>query len=366
MVRSAAAVLAVLIIPSFALAQEPQGTHAVVKEDTLWDLAQRYYSNPFEWRVIWEANRGVVEDPNWIYPAEVLVIPGLPGVVAPFVDPMVDDPGDPTSDEPETEEEVGGVPIDLVPFGLRQARPTDQTRTMFYNDTASARITLEERRVILYVPVSADLVYSAPSLIGLEGDPISSGSVSGFADRGARASSIRAFDQVLITMPSPARVGAQLQLYRVERTIEDVGQVVVPTGVVTVSTIGNGSVVGIVTKEYDRIQPGDLVRPLPTYAGEAGVYAEDVAGGSEAMLMGFAGNQVIADVGHIAFLDLGSDDGIKIGDEFVLYGDAIPTARDGSLQVVGVTETTASARVLSMADNVFHQGVVVRLVKKMR
>ena len=41
MVRSAAAVLAVLIIPSFAQAQEPQGTHTVVDGNTLWDLAQR-------------------------------------------------------------------------------------------------------------------------------------------------------------------------------------------------------------------------------------------------------------------------------------------------------------------------------------
>ena len=53
-------------------------------------------------------------------------------------------------------------------------------------------------------------------------------------------------------------------------------------------------------------------------------------------------------------------------DEFVLFGRSIPTARDGRLQVVGVTETMAAARVLSMADNVFRQGVVVRLTKKMR
>ena len=84
------------------------------------------------------------------------------------------------------------------------------------------------------------------------------------------------------------------------------------------------------------------------------------------MIIGFAGRQVLTDIGHVAFLDLGSDDGIKIGDEFVLYGEAVPTNQDGALQVIGVTETTASARVLSMADNVFRQGVVVRLAKKMR
>jgi hypothetical protein len=62
MVRSAAAILALLILPSFAQGQEPVGTHTVVGDDTLWDLAQLYYGNPFEWRVILEANRDSIND----------------------------------------------------------------------------------------------------------------------------------------------------------------------------------------------------------------------------------------------------------------------------------------------------------------
>lgn len=368
MVRSAAALVAVLILPGFVVAQEPQGTHTVVDHDTLWDLAQRYYSNPFEWRVIWEANREVVEDPNLIYPAEMLVIPGLPGDEIPVEDPTTGDPftpfEDPLGDNPEPD--LGGIPVDLIPFGLRQARPTDQARTIFYNDTARARVTVEEARSAVYVPVSSDAVYSAPWMIGLEDDPESSGYVEGFADRGARGSTMRMFDQVIISMPSPVRVGARLQLYRVDHVIKDVGQVIIPTGVVTVSTIGDGGVVGIITKEYDRLTHGDLVRPLPAYSPEPGVYAQEVSGGSEAMVMGFAGTHVLTNIGHVAFLDLGTDDGITIGDEFILWGDAVPTDRDGSLQVIGVTGTMAAARVLSMSDNVFRQGVVVRLAKKMR
>jgi hypothetical protein len=365
MVCSAAAVIAVLVLPSFAFAQDSQGTHTVVKDDTLWGLAQRYYSNPSEWRMIWEVNRAFVEDPNWIYPAELIVIPGLPG------DPDTENPTDPAEGDPaeagdDPGPDVQGVPIDLIPFELRQARPADQARTIFYDDTETERATLAEAREVQYLPVSSDAVYSAPWLIGLEGDPESDGYIAGFAERGARASSIRSFDQVSISMPGPARVGARLQLYRVDRVIEDVGQVVVPTGVVAVSTLGDGEVAGVVTKEYDRIQLGDLVRPLPSYAPQTGIYAQEVPGGSEAMVMGFAGNDVLTDIGHIAFLDLGSDDGVVIGDEFILYGDAIPTAMDGSLQVIGVTGTMAAARVLSMADNVFRQGVVVRLAKKMR
>lgn len=360
MVRSAAAVVAVLILPTFALGQQPQGTHTVVDDDTLWDLAQRYYSNPFEWRVIWNANTDVVEDPNWIYPDEVLVIPGLPGQA-----PAEDEPIQPIETEPEPETEVSP---DLVPFGLRAARPVvEGSRTIFYegeDEEEGSMVSGPAARE--YAPVSSDLVYSAPWMIGLGEEPERSGQITGFADRGASASSIRSFDRVRVAMDSPARVGAHLQLFRKDRTIESVGEVVVPTGVATVVFIGNGEVVAQVVKEYHRIQPGDLVRPLPTFVEQEGVYAQEVSGGSEAMIMGFAGDHVLTDIGHVAFLDLGSDDGIVIGDEFVLYGDAVPTAREGSLQVIGVTDTMAAARVLSMTDNVFRQGVVVRLAKKMR
>lgn len=362
MVRSAAAMLAVLILPSFALAQEPQGTHTVVKDDTLWDLSQRYYSDPFEWRVIWNANREVVEDPNLIYPEEVLVIPGLPA------DRTAEAPQpEPESEEPTAEADVDAVPEDLIPFGLRQARPvTEGARTIFYRGSETEATGMSGAGEAEYVAVPSDVVYSAPWLVRAPDDPGGDGFIAGFAERGARASTIRSFNLIRIEMPSPARVGAHLQLFRVDRTIPNVGQVVVPTGVATVSVIGDGEVVARVAKEYARIQPGDLVRALPTYSAERGEYPEPVSGGSEAMIMGFAGTHVLADIGHVAFLDLGSDDGITIGDEFILYGEAIPSRAEGRLQVIRTTETMASARVLGMKDNVFDQGVVVRLARKMR
>jgi nucleoid-associated protein YgaU len=377
MVRSAAAVLAVLILPTFALAQaptqaapsqqEPVGTHTVVGDDTLWDLAQFYYQNPFEWRVIWEANRDSIADPNLIFPSEVFVIPGLPGTAT------AQGPTQPDSamvvglpeTEPEDIEAVGTDGADLVQFGFRQARPAQQVRSIFWADTASTGEPAAGARAGSFYAVTRDAVYSAPWVVPFETEPEHSGVIDGFAFEGARASTIRSFDRVRMTMPSPARVGAELQIFRVVRTIESVGQVVIPTGVLTVSAIVSDGVIGVVTKEYQRIQPGDYVRPAPSYTLERGVTAQAISGGSEAMIMGFAGRQVLNDLGHIAFLDLGSDDGVTVGDEFVLYGEATADSPRGVLQVVGTTETMSSARITFMTDNVFRQGVIVRLVRKM-
>lgn len=358
MVRSAAALVAVLILPSFALGQVPQGTHTVVDDDTLWDLAIRYYDSPWEWRTIFEANRDVVEDPHWIFPAEVLVIPGLPGTAAQPVE---------TTPEPMDEPVADDVPTDLVPFGLRPARPISEgARTIFYTDEQQERAEAMASENRDFVTVSSDGVYSAPWLLRQDAEPRSSGVVAGFAEPGERSSTMRLFDQIRIEMPAPARVGANLQLFEITRTIPMVGRVARPVGVATVSAIGDGEVVAQVRKVYGRIQTGALVRALPAYTVERGSSPEPVAGGSEAMIMGFAGQQVITDVGHVAFLDLGSDDGIAIGDEFVLYSDAVGTETHGSLQVVYTTPTTASARVVNMDDDVWRQGVIVRLARKMR
>jgi hypothetical protein len=50
-------------------------THEIKQGDTLWDLAQTYYSNPYLWPQLWEANTWIT-DAHWIYPGDVLLIEG--------------------------------------------------------------------------------------------------------------------------------------------------------------------------------------------------------------------------------------------------------------------------------------------------
>lgn len=53
----------------------PEGakTYTVVKGDTLWDLAAKFYGNAYLWPQLWERNQYVV-DSHWIYPGDPLLV----------------------------------------------------------------------------------------------------------------------------------------------------------------------------------------------------------------------------------------------------------------------------------------------------
>jgi LysM repeat protein len=50
-------------------------THEIKSGDTLWALAQTYYSNPYLWPQLWESNTWIT-DAHWIYPGDVLLVGG--------------------------------------------------------------------------------------------------------------------------------------------------------------------------------------------------------------------------------------------------------------------------------------------------
>ena len=342
MVRSAAMMLAAVILPGIALAQQTRGNHTVVDGDTLWDLAEQYYDDPFDWRRIWDANRAGVADPNLILPGQVLVIPGT----------------DPTA----------AVPAEVTDVAVESPDPVDPADipTIFVQDRSVVRGGVVRAGGFEYFAVPRDLVFSAPWLTYFEGDPAHTGVLEGSAGGTNRGVTVRSYERVRVAMDVPARVGEQLQIFTVDYEIEDVGRVVHPTGVMTVSSVVDGGVIGVIIKEYGRIQPGHFVGPMPGYDLSIGEYADPVRGGAAAMVMGFATGASMQSIGQVAFLDVGTDDGIALGDEFTLYNSSDTDAAEGLLQVVGLADETSAARVMRMRDAVFEQGVVVRLTKKMR
>jgi hypothetical protein len=78
----------------------PAGPDAYIiqKGDTLWDLAEKWFQDPFLWPQIWDENRYIL-DSHWIYPGDPLVVPGRPTVVPDDGPPPVADNTPPATDD---------------------------------------------------------------------------------------------------------------------------------------------------------------------------------------------------------------------------------------------------------------------------
>ena len=53
----------------------PERTYTVVSGDSLSKIAKRVYGDPQKWRVIYEANRNHIKNPDLIYPGQVFTLP---------------------------------------------------------------------------------------------------------------------------------------------------------------------------------------------------------------------------------------------------------------------------------------------------
>ena len=49
--------------------------YVVKKGDSLWKIAKAVYKNPLKWKLIYNANKKKIKDPNRIYPKQKFVIP---------------------------------------------------------------------------------------------------------------------------------------------------------------------------------------------------------------------------------------------------------------------------------------------------
>ena len=125
-----------VLIAALAPAWAVEYKHDVVDDDTMWDLAARYYKDPYQWRRIADANPRV-KDPHWIYPGNVLIIPEyvvsvpvpepeppppVPPPAPPVKEPVVEEPPPPVQEPPSLPEgfrEVG--------YGLSDRMPKYQT-----------------------------------------------------------------------------------------------------------------------------------------------------------------------------------------------------------------------------------------------
>jgi hypothetical protein len=344
-------------------------THTVKRGDTLWDLAQAYLGDAYLWPEIYRLNTDQIEDPHWIYPSEVLRLPGRAQAAA--IAAAAANPSDtsraPAHGQEEQPRRVAGATV-FTPRTMAHPR-----RDGADTDGPPPRVPLGD---VLRAPYSSG--DNGPKgagrvLIGAE--------IPGITKPNATAN-FQLYDKILMSPPagSVAAERERYMAYVLSDYIEGVGKVVIPTAMVRVvrpPRDGDAALVEVI-ELYGQLNTDQLVIPVDTAGAGANQTPIEVpaALGQTATIRYIHRPQtVLPSVGYYVLFDLAAKDGLHIGDEIQIFrprtppkgdvGPAIPESAIATAQVVRVTPYGATARVTSQEQPAIHIGESVRITARM-
>jgi len=341
-------------------------THTVKRGDTLWDLAQYYLKDPFRWPEIFRRNTDVVENPHWIYPGEIIRIWGdevRPEALARadsagnVVAHILTRPAPPTrSDGPE-----------LTVFASPLSRAAAEIGAQVINRSRNGGVRRGEVEAAPYVE--------------RRGGPSGAGRLVASVDRlGIQSTSIEARfqlnDRLYVQLPRGfvARAGDRYLTYVMGDQLADVGQVLVPTGIVRIEEVTPGQPTQArVIRQFAEIRLQQRVIPFSDAVLPA-MESSPIAGGSSGKVLYLHNQPVLPSIGHYVVISPNARSGVQVGDEFTFVDAAVgrrnetaaPPVSAGVAQVVRVTPFAATAIIISQTQPTIREGMTVQLSGKTR
>jgi len=314
-------------------------THVVKRGDTLWDLARLYLGDPYLWPEIYRLNTDMIDDPHWIYPSEVLKLP-TPGST-----PTVAEGPKPEAEPPTAVPQGAPVPSAPVPAPTAtppSAAPVESPSGELSGPTVFPKQTTHidpaKQRVRAAAPAPAIRIgefLSAP-FVDREGGPRGAGALLKAVNLSVSTSGrdpkarLQLHDDVFISPPvgSAAPEGEKYVTYAVGPYVEDLGQVIIPTGIVEVirAPRSGEAAVAQVVHMFAEIQADQQLMPYDSTSLQIRGRAQPVGGSSWASVKFIPSSAVLPTIQDYLMLDVSSRDGIKVGDEFLLFE---PRRNDG-------------------------------------
>ena len=350
-------------------------THTVAKGDNLWNLSQRYLGNPFLWTELYRLNRDVVEDPHWIYPGEVLRLPGEEVAQAQ------------AGTRPAPTDTVPAQPLQpLQPPVQRAVDPGLQTE-LFPRVTAAGSDVPQQpaplgERAPMTPTIRVGEAIVAP-FVEREGGPrsygkiIKSGDLAGIGQASERFR-FQVYDRVLIEPPvgQVAPEGERYLAYKLGPIIENMGQVIIPTGIVEVieAPRGGAPAVAKVVKAFNELSATDRLIQLDTAGTGTTTRPRRVSDGPSTTVRWVAGEPVLPSLQSYIVLGVTSRTGVRVGDEYVLYRprpkaeEGVPTdpaVPVGRAQVVRSTPYGVTAIIIGQEQPSITEGMPARVIARM-
>ncbi|HVH69117.1 MAG TPA: LysM peptidoglycan-binding domain-containing protein [Gemmatimonadales bacterium] len=367
-------------------------THVVTAGETLWSIAQLYYSDPLLWPEIYRLNTALIDDPHWIYPGEELNLsqqaPSVAAAPETTTVAVVPPPaGDTVHAQPAPDTIAAVAPDTTALLDTAQVteapapppEPTESYTTIFDRRRGATQEVRDVLRAYVnqpYHPLRRGEFYAAGFLT--EGEKLPYGRVLGNTSVAAiprltERSTATTFDQIAVQPLRNAsyHVGDSLLIVRLDRDISGWGDVVVPLGVARVTELQRRQVLADVIMQFGRIHDGHLALPLEPFKDPGQVRPTPVDQGLEGVVIAERDLHVVTSLQQIVFINRGRVEGVTPGDVFEVYRPATGVPGSSSeqvqvtLEVVHTRDHSASGLILGIDHPQLVPGMPVRLIRKM-
>jgi hypothetical protein len=283
-------------------------TYTVKKGDTLWDISETLYRDPWVWPKVWQWNP-TITNPHWIYPGtELRLYYRVPGTTT----------------------------LAVVPPGAVPTAP------------AAVAAPPSPAPVAPSLPPPPPLPPRVPSLVFKDIDQV--GFITPFRPQGEGLilgeihdkKLISQGDEIFVQMKAPrqAVVGDRYYVFSTSDLIhhpitgQEVGYLNTPMGVLEITEVAPDHAKARVLSSYEPISQGDRLLPYRKRAEE--IVLEDGTEPKEGRIVVTKGQLRLSGDRQIVFIDLGADDDVKAGNRFEVYRE--PRVRayyEGQAESVG-------------------------------
>lgn len=324
-------------------------THTVKRGDTLWDIAKQYLGDPYLWPGIYRLNTDQIEDPHWIYPGEVLRLPGQPAAPAVVAEepPRVSNSTVFSRVQTRTATRLGGQ----GQFAIPRVPPGDVVRAAYVGPDKGPR--------------GAGKVLFGAEIPGI--------------DKERAMTNYQLYDRLLLIPPvgSVAAERERFVAYELGESLEGMGTVVIPTAVLQVIRAPrNGEAATVqVVELFGMLNADTRVIPMDTAGAGASAAPMSFSGGRTTTVRAIYRPAVLPSTSYEVLFDLSSKDGMKIGDEVQIFRarqkdipderPAVPEVTIATARVVRVTPYGSTARVTSQTEPAIRVGEGIRVTARM-
>jgi hypothetical protein len=340
--------------------------YVIVRGDTLWDLAKRFYGNPYLWPQLWEKNQYIL-DAHWIYPGDPLVT-GIK--VAPVQNLAQAGAGTEAPASPGTGDVQQPEPPPQVPGVESAVQATNPPIPLGWeSDIYCSGYVADAGEQFQYSIIGSEFDNLTPKL-----NPVyHMGELKGIYGR--TGSKVDMFTGDIVYLGGGTKqgltAGSLFTIVAGERpvvhpvTAQAFGSFYKYVGRLRVLSVQEDTAIAEIVHSCDAVHVGDrlrpfepepvpLGRPTPLRPVNLPVAADKL---TDAPTIIYSRDEIISlGQDHVVFIDRGSDQNVTPGDVFTIYRSndrGLPPLLLGELAVLSVQKRSATAKITESRYTIF-------------